>query len=171
MELSKTLEQALNNQIGMEYEASIKYDSIGSYFTNEELPMLAKFFFQQATEERQHAHKFIKYLLDRDGQLRIPAIAAPTFKFGSAVEAVKHALDGEMKVTKSIHDLYDLATKERDHATSIMLHWFITEQVEEEQRVRQMLRTVERGKESGMLTVEDYLAEFSEGGAAEDHKK
>ena len=45
-----------------------------------------------------------------------------------------------------------------------MLQWFITEQVEEEQKVRQLLKFVERGKESGMLTVEDYLAEFAEQG-------
>lgn len=164
MKLSATLEKSLNAQIGLEYEASIKYDSIGCYFSIEELPQLSKFFFQQATEEREHAHKFIKYVLDRDGSVRIPAIAAPPHEFESPVEAVKTALESEIKVTKSIHALYEQALAERDHATSIMLQWFVTEQVEEEQRVRQLLRFVERGKESGMLTVEDYLAEFAESG-------
>lgn len=31
-----------------------------------------------------------------------------------------------------IHRLYELAAKENDYATQIMLQWFITEQVEEE---------------------------------------
>ena len=167
MKLSQTLENALNAQVGLEYEASIKYDSIGCYFTNEELPQLAKFFFQQSTEERGHGQKFIKYILDRDGEVKIPAIPAPPYRFPSPADAVKTALESEIKVSKSIHDLYELALAERDHATSIMLQWFVTEQVEEEQRVRQLLRFVERGKESGMLTVEDYLAEFSESGGRE----
>lgn len=163
MELGKKILDALNAQIGMEYEASIKYDSIGAYFTLQELPQLSKFFFKQSTEEREHAHKLVKYVLDRDGQVIIPTLAAPPYLFDSPAAAVSVALESECKVTKSILALYDLALAERDHATSIMLQWFVTEQVEEEATVRQMLSFVERGKESGMLTVEDYLAEQFEG--------
>lgn len=162
MELSNKLTAALNVQIGMEYEASLKYDSIGCYFTLEDLPQLAKFFFQQATEEREHAHKLIKFMLDRDGQVQIPAIAAPPYNFASPVEAVKLAQASEQKVSSSIHELYELSVKERDHSTSVMLHWFITEQVEEEATIKQMLKFVQRGKESGMMTVEDYLADVNE---------
>lgn len=163
MELNKKVEDALNAQVGLEFEASIKYDSIGSYFTNEELPQLAKFFFKQSTEEREHAHKFIKYILDRDGQVRIPAIAAPPCSFPAPYDAVMASLQSEEKVTKSIYALYELATAEKDHATAVMLQWFITEQVEEEATVRQLLKFVERGKESGMLTLEDYMADLAEG--------
>ena len=164
MELKANVLNALNAQIGMEYEASLKYDALGSYFTLEELPQLAKFFFKQSTEEREHAHKLIKFVLDRDGLVTIPAIAAPQPTFESPVEAVHAAKASEEKVSKAIHQLYDLACSEKDHATAVMLHWFITEQVEEEATVRQMLRFVERGKESGMMTVEDYLAEVGEAG-------
>ena len=164
MKLTKNVEDALNHQVGLEYEASIKYDAIGCYFTLEELPQLAKFFFQQSTEERGHAHKLLKYILDRDGDVKIPSIPAPPSTFASNVDAVRAALESEMKVTKAIHSLYETALGEKDHATAIMLQWFITEQVEEEQKVRQLLKFVERGKESGMLTVEDYLAEFAEQG-------
>lgn len=162
MKLSEKLVDALNAQIGIEYTASIKYDAIGSYFTTEELPQLAKFFFKQSTEEREHAHKLIKFVLDRDALVRIPAIPAPTPTFPTCVDAVKHALAGEEHVTASIHKLYELALAEKDHATAIMLQWFITEQVEEESTIRQMLRMVERGKESGMISVEDYLADLKE---------
>jgi len=164
VELNKKIEKALNDQIGLEFEASIKYESIAAYFTNEELPQLAKFFFRQSNEERTHADKLVKYVLDRDGQVRIPSIPAPPYQFASPYEAVKLALDGERKVTQSIYAIYELAQAEKDHATAVMLHWFITEQVEEESTVRQMLKFVERGKESGMLTLEDYIAEISEGG-------
>lgn len=163
MEIPSKLLNALNTQIGMEYQASLTYDSIGAYFTLEELPQLAKFFFQQSTEEREHAHKLIKFILDRDCEVKIPAIPEIPHKFGSPVDAVKLAQENERKVSAAIYGLYELAQSEKDYATAIMLQWFVTEQVEEESTVRQLLRFVERGKESGMMTVEDYLAELPVG--------
>jgi ferritin len=159
MELKKSVLDALNKQVGIEYEASIKYDSIAAYFTREDLPQLAKFFFKQSTEEREHAHKLVKFILDRDGEVRIPAIPASPFAFGTPLKAVLAAQESEQKVSASIHKLYELAMKESDHATAIMLQWFITEQVEEEATIKQMVKLVQRGKESGMITVEDYLAD------------
>ena len=159
MELKGKVLAALNTQIGMEYEASLSYDSIGCYFTSEDLPQLAKFFFKQSTEERDHAHKLIKFLLDRDGKVGFPAVPAPQFTFGSPVDAVNVACASEKKVSESISKLYELANTEKDYATAIMLQWFITEQVEEEAMIRQMLKFVQRGKESGMMAVEDYLAD------------
>lgn len=160
MELRGKVLEALNAQIGMEYQASLAYDAIGSYFTLEELPQLAKFFFKQSTEEREHAHKLIKFVLDRDGKIDYPAIPAPQFSFSSPVDAVNAACANERKVSESIYRLYELSNAEKDYATSVMLQWFITEQVEEEATIRQMLRFVQRGKESGMMTVEDYLVEL-----------
>jgi len=162
MKLSEKVLGALNTQIGMEYEASLSYDAIGCYFTLEDLPQLAKFFFKQSTEERDHAHKIIKFVLDRDGQVKIPGIASPRNEFASPGEAVSAAHSSEQKVSTSIHKLYELAMAEKDVATAVMLQWFISEQVEEEATIRQMVKFVQRGKESGMMTVEDYLAEMGE---------
>ena len=165
MNLPKKVEDALNAQLGMEYGASLKYDSIASYFSCEELPQLSKFFFKQSTEEREHAHKILKYLLDRDATVKIPAIPATPHSFASPSEAVAVAQASEQAVSKAICELYELAVSEKDHATAIMLQWFITEQVEEEATIKQLVRFVERGNESGMMTVEDYLAEAGAGGS------
>ena len=48
-------------------------------------------------------------------------------------------LKHEKKVTELIHDLYDLAVEKHDHATQLELQWFITEQVEEEKTVREIV--------------------------------
>ncbi len=162
MQLKEKVLAALNAQIGMEYEASLSYDAIGCYFTLEDLPQLAKFFFKQSTEERDHAHRLIKFVLDRDGQVKIPSLPAPQSTFPAPVEAVVAAQASERKVSSSIHQLYELAVAERDHATAVMLQWFITEQVEEEALIKQMVRFVQRGKESGMMGVEEYLADVGE---------
>ena len=149
---------ALNEQVGMEMSASIKYDAIASHFASEGLPRLAAFFYRQATEERMHAHKFIKYILDTGGRVEIPAIPKPPHRFKFAKDAVKLALDGEYEVTQAIHKLMDAAIAEKDYSTANFLQWFIGEQVEEVATIDQLLKIVERAGESGLLLVEDYVA-------------
>ncbi len=149
---------ALNEQVGMEMSASVKYDAIASHFAAEGLPRLATYFFKQATEERMHAHKFMKYILDTGGRVEIPAIPQPPNRFKFAKDAVKHALDGENEVTEAIHQLMDIATTAKDYSTANFLQWFIAEQVEEVATMEQLLKIVERAGESGLLMVEEYVA-------------
>lgn len=150
---------ALNAQVGMEFAASLKYDSIASYFAAESLPRLAGFYTNQANEERAHAHRFMKFILDVGGRVKIPAIAASPWDFPNAEAAAQLALESEIAVTESINNLYDLATAARDHATANMLQWFITEQVEEVAVAEQLLRIIQRAGEEGILLVEDYIAQ------------
>lgn len=150
---------ALNEQVGLELSASIKYDAIASHFAAEGLPRLATYFFKQATEERMHAHKFMKYILDTGGRVEIPAIPQPPSRFKFAKDAVKHALEGEHQVTEAIHQLMDMATTAKDYSTANFLQWFIAEQVEEVATMDQLLKIVERAGESGLLMVEEYVAQ------------
>ena len=159
MIVSAKMQDALNAQIGMEFSASIKYDAMAAYFEAEALPLLAKHFFKQATEERGHAHRFMKFLLDTGGRVKIPAIPAPPHTYKTAAEAAQTALEGEAVVTKSINALMDLAIAEKDHASAAMLQWFVTEQVEEMSSADQLLRIIQRAGEKNMLLVEDYLAD------------
>ncbi len=159
MIISTKMQDALNAQIGMEFSASIKYDAMAAYFEAEALPLLAKHFFKQATEERGHAHRFMKFLLDTGGRVKIPAIPAPPHSYKTAAEAAQTALDSEEVVTKSINALMDLAIAEKDHASAAMLQWFVTEQVEEMSSADQLLRIIQRAGEKNMLLVEDYLAD------------
>ena len=66
MLISKELAKAFNEQIGHEFGASMQYVSIAAHFSARHLKLLAKLFFEQAEEERQHAMKFVNYLQDGD---------------------------------------------------------------------------------------------------------
>lgn len=158
MLVSKKTIEAINGQIGMEFAASLQYDAIGAYFDFQSLPNLSKHFYKQSTEERGHAHRFMKFVLDAGAQVVIPAIEAPVADFKFAKDAVKLSLDQEIKVTQAINSIYDLALKENDHITSTFLHWFIKEQVEEVSSMNDLLKTVERAGEGGLLLVEQFLA-------------
>jgi ferritin len=159
MLVSQKIIDAINRQIGMEFAASLQYDAIGAHFDAVSLPRLAKHFYQQSSEERGHAHRFMKFVLDAGSRVIIPAIEAPVPDFKFAKDAVKLSLDQEIKVTQAINSLYDMALKENDHITSIFLQWFIKEQVEEVSSMNDLLKTVERAGEGGLLLVEQFLGQ------------
>ncbi len=167
MLISSEMNAALNEQIGYEFGASLQYVSIAAYFDNESLPELARHFYAQASEERDHAMRFVKYVVDAGGQVAIPAIPAPRSGFGSAEEAVQLSLDAELRVTKQINGLMDLAIKEKDHITGNFLQWFVNEQLEEVSSMETLLRMIQRAGESGLLFVESYLSHGGRGQTSE----
>ena len=127
MLISRELANAFNAQIGHEFGASMQYISIAAHFSQRQLKLLSKLFFEQADEEKQHALKFVQYLLDTKAELRIPPIPAPTPTFASAEEAVQAALNWEQEVTRQITGLMDIAVKENDYLGASFLQWFIDE--------------------------------------------
>src|SRR5262245_63985172 len=112
MQISKAMNAALNVQIGNELAACNQYVQIAAYFDGAGLPALTKHFFKQASEERAHSLRFIRLILDAGGEVKIPQIPAPKAQFKDAADAVKLALDSELRVTKQINEIVDLALKE-----------------------------------------------------------
>jgi bacterioferritin B len=170
MLISAEMKAALTEQIGHEFGAMLQYVTIGTYFESEGLPRLAQHFYRQAEEEREHAMRFVRYVVETGGEVAIPAMPAVKSGFGSAEEAVQLSLDQEETVTRQINALMDQAIASNDHAARTMLEWFVTEQVEEVSSMETLLRMVQRAGESGLLFVESYLAQglTAEGeGAAE----
>ena len=164
MLISNDMNAAMSEQIGNELAASNQYVAIAVYFDGEGLPGLAKHFYKQASEERTHAMRFVKLLVDAGGAPHIPASPAPLATFTSAEDAVKLSLDSEMRVTKQINALMDLAIKESDHLSKNALEWFVNEQREEISSMDTLLRMVRRAGEPGLFFVENYLLQ---GGLAE----
>ena len=112
---SQKVIDAVNEQIGYEFSASLQYYAIGAHFAAEALPQLSQHFFRQAEEEKGHALRFIKYVVDAGGRVVIPAIGAPESRFKVPRDAVKLSLDQEIHVTNQINGLVELARKENDY--------------------------------------------------------
>jgi bacterioferritin B len=166
MLISKPMNAALNEQVGHEFGASLQYVQIATYFDGEGLPTLARHFYRQAEEEREHAMKFVRFIADAAGELAIPSIPAPQHTFKSAEEAVRKSVDWEVTVTKQINALMDLAIEDNDHITRNFLNWFMEEQLEEVSSMETLLSMVRRAGESGLLFVENYLGHGRRGGSA-----
>ena len=164
MLISRELAAAFNEQIGHEFGASMQYVSIGAHFRQRNLQLLAKLFFEQADEEKQHAMKFVKYLLDTKAELKIPAIPAPAATFASAEAAVAAALKWEQDVTRQITSLMALAVKQDDYLAQSFLQWFIDEQLEEVVKMDRLLTTIQQSGERNLLMVEAYLVHMEKAG-------
>jgi ferritin len=131
--------------------------SIAGHFDRQQLKLLAKMFFDQAEEEKHHALKFVRYLLDTQGELAIPAIPAPVATFASAEAAAQAALKWEQDVTGQIKRLMDLAVAESDYLAQGFLQTFIDEQLEEVVKMDRLLSVIRRSGERNLLMVEAYL--------------
>ncbi len=157
MLISKELTAAINEEIGREFFASHQYTNIGCYFESLALRKLAGMFHKQADEERTHALKFVKYLNDVGAPVEIPAIPAPQATFKSVEAAVQKSLDWEREVTRSCNALMALAIDQKDYAAQDFLRWFVTEQVEEEATMGNLLQVVKTAGERNLITIEAYL--------------
>jgi len=131
MALSDTMVTQLNGQITTEFATAHAYLAMACELDGKGLKVLSAFFAKQAEEERAHALKIIKYLQEVGGEVRLEAVAKPRSDYGDVAAIAEAALESEEHVTKLIHDLVELAEKEKDYATRSFLNWFVDEQVEE----------------------------------------
>ncbi len=131
--LNKKLETRINQQIHHELYSAYLYLSMAAYCEAENLPGFANWMRKQSEEEVEHAMKFFAFVNARGGRVILEAISQPPADFGTPLEVFEAVLAHEQKVTALIHELYALALAENDYATQVELHWFIEEQVEEEE--------------------------------------
>jgi ferritin len=157
MQISKELNVAINEEIGLELFASHQYMNMASYFEGLALRQLAAMFRKQGAEEREHAVKFIHYLEETGAHVVIPAVQAPRAMFTSVEEAVQTSLDWELEVTRRINALMTLAIEQKDYAAQDFLRWFVTEQVEEVSTMDNLLKVVKAAGERNIIVVEAYL--------------
>ncbi|HEX6386553.1 MAG TPA: ferritin [Anaerolineae bacterium] len=160
MIIKQKLVEPMNAQIQSEFTASSQYIAIAVYFDDQSLPELANFFYRQSEEEREHAMKFVHFMLDAGIKPTIPSLPELKNDFDDAADAIQYALDQEVKVTEQINNLVSLAVSEGDHTSNNFLQWFVTEQVEEVATMSTLLQTI-RHAGNNLLLVEDFVRRHS----------
>jgi ferritin len=165
--MSERVGAAFNEQIAREFAASQQYVAIAVHYEADSLHELARHFYRQALEERNHAMMLVQYLLDADLPVTIPGVDAPRSGFENAVAPVELALEQEKAVTEQIVGLAALAREEGDLVAEHFLGWFLQEQREEVASMSDLLAVVKRAAESNLLLAEDYLARHQVGDAGQ----
>ncbi len=133
------METAFNRQVNAEMYSSYLYLAMESYFQSISLAGFATWMRAQVQEELFHGMKIYDYIHERGGKARLEAIGKPEEKWDTPLLAFESILAHEQHVTGLINNLIDVALDVRDHAAKAFLDWFITEQVEEEATVGQIV--------------------------------
>ncbi|WP_136466769.1 ferritin [Flagellimonas onchidii] len=152
----------LNNQIKMEAHASATYLAMASWCEQNGFFTSAKFFRKQSEEEREHMMKIFDFLIDVGGSPYSPEVTNINHDYSSIIEVFEATLEHETAVTKSIHNIVLNARKVDDITTERFLDWFVMEQVEEENTIRDILDMIAiTGTDGvGLQVIDDHVGNW-----------
>lgn len=151
--LNSAVQEALNHQIQHELYSAYVYLSMSAYFESANLPGCARWMRMQSQEEVAHAMRFFTFINDRGGRVVLEALDQPPVEFQSPLDVFQKALEHERKVSESIYRIYDLASKEKDYPTQVLLNWFVSEQVEEEKSAGEIVSLLEMCSSEGPALI------------------
>jgi len=158
--ISDTMARKLNGQINNEFYSAYFYMSMSAHSESENLKGIAAWFMAKYEEEMDHAMKLYRYLHDQGARVELQAVDKPPSEYAGVLDMFEKTLAHEQEVTAAFNELVDAALSEKDHATNIFLHWFVTEQIEEEATVNDIIGRVklvgDRGE--GLYHIDNELA-------------
>lgn len=153
MMISDKMAARLNEQVKHEFFSFWAYLAMAYSFETMGLRGFAKRFFKQAEEEKGHATKISKYLVDQGAPVKLTALDQPKISYSSTQEIVEAALEHEKFITKMIGEIASQAQVESDHATHSFIEWFVDEQVEEVATMTELLGWVKMANTPGQLLM------------------
>lgn len=130
--LSPAMENALNDQLKHEAQASFNYLAMASWAEQNKMEGASSFFMKHAAEENSHFLKVFDYINEVGAVSVVPSVEQPRHDFDNILQVCEVALEHERLVTSHIDQLVNLAIQEKDHATYDFLRFFVEEQKEEE---------------------------------------
>jgi ferritin len=157
--ISDAMRTRLNEQINHELYSAYLYLSLSAHSERANLKGTAAWFMAKHSEEMTHALKMYRYLLDQDADVTLATVHAPPVGPDGVLAMFEDTLAHERSVTAGINDLVDHALSEKDHATNIFLQWFVTEQIEEEATVNDIIGRLKLfgDQGQGLLMIDNEL--------------
>ncbi|MDZ7680915.1 MAG: ferritin [Fodinibius sp.] len=170
--IKQKVEDEINDQIQAEFQSGWLYLAFAGWFEENDLEGFANWMRMQWQEEQAHGMKFYDHILRRGGTVELKDLSKPTVDADSTVGIFEKVLEHERYITKRIHSLYDLAQEEGDYPLQTLLHWFIDEQVEEEEVADNILQRLKMiGDDSASLYMLDQELGARSAGDGEDGKR
>lgn len=159
--ITKRMEKALNGQINKEFYSAYLYLAMSAYCNKLGMPGAEHWFRMQYEEEVIHMTKMFDYVMQHGGEAHLMQVDEPPREFGTILETFAASLEHERFVTKSINELLDVAVEEKDHATQVFLQWYISEQVEEEANVGDIVDRLKLAGNSGgaLMMLDDKFGQ------------
>ena len=154
--VSEKINEIINEQINKEFYSGYLYLSMSAHLKELGLLGFASWTRKQAQEEVEHGLKLLDYLLERDSFVTLKQIKTPEFEFNGVISIFKEIYGHEKSITEAIMEVAKIAEEKCDRKTLTFIDWFIEEQVEEEQAVKNIIKRLELfGEDKSSLFLMD----------------
>jgi len=162
--ISPKVVEELNRQFNQELAAAHSYLALSIWCDHRNLKGLGKYFVKQAGEERAHAERILKHLTDRGITAKVTEVPAPNQEFKTLLEVAQQAQAQERANTLGVNSVFEAAVAAKDYPAQVLMHWFINEQVEEEDWSNEMVERVQAATCAGSNSdldrhIERYLSD------------
>ncbi len=137
--LSNNILNLLNTQIKNELQSSQIYRGMSAQADDNGQIGASKYYFKTGGEELVHMDKIYKFIFDRNASVIVPATESVKQNFTDIKEVVTESLNHEMLVTKQQENISQTAKQEGDNTTYHFAQQFLSEQIEEEAKFRDIL--------------------------------
>ncbi len=143
MKISNSINEILNEQINKEFYSGYLYLSMSAHLKELGLNGFASWTKLQAKEEVEHGLKIFDYLINCDSFVTLKQIRTPEFEFNGIISIFNHIYEHEQCITNAIMNIAQKAEEENDRTTLNFVDWFIAEQIEEEENVKNIIKRLE----------------------------
>ncbi len=138
--MTDKIKNILDKQIQEEFYSAYLYLALASRLESLSFKGAANWMHIQAKEENDHALGLFRFLVERNEEPKLLAIAEPKIDGLNNLESIFSAsLRHEKHITSLISSIYELARTEKDYALESFIKWYIDEQVEEEANANEIL--------------------------------
>lgn len=141
--ISNSISEILNEQINKEFYSGYLYLSMSAHLKELGLEGFASWTKIQAKEEVEHGLKIFDFLINRNSFVTLKQIKTPEFEFEGIISIFNSILEHEECITRSVMTIAQKAEEENDRITLNFIEWFIKEQTEEEDTVRNIIKRLE----------------------------
>ena len=154
--ISEKINEIINEQINKEFYSGYLYLSMSAKLKELGLFGIANWLKNHAREEVEHGLKLLDYLLDRNSFVTLKQISMPEFEFAGVLSVFRKIYEHEICITNSVMQIAKIAEDECDRTTLTFIDWFISEQVEEEQQIKNIIKRLELfGEDNASLLLMD----------------
>lgn len=160
--LQDNIVELLNKQIGMEAHSSAVYLSMAAWCYAQGLNGCGDYFKKQSHEERGHMMRIFDFIADAGGLPVSPEVRNIDSSFEGLRDLLVKALEQEIAITQSFNQITDNCHKAKDYQTAKFLHWFLDEQLEEEQNARRCIEIFDLVgvEEGGLYKIDKEIAKL-----------
>lgn len=157
MSINVDVMDLLNEQVKVEQHSSSVYLAMASWCDQNGFVRGAAFFHARSTEERDHMLKIFKFINDNGGSAYSPEVSNINHEYSSLKELFELSLEQEINVSKKIGNIVKVCREVNDFGTENFLQWFVTEQLEEEQMMRDILDMIDLMGDAPLKLIDERI--------------